>query len=95
MYVSSDIKVKNVNVGLLKYKWYYYGHYTLQVKKHEFVKNGEANDKTLSCNKGVSISSIKNDAKLVAKTGYTFTGIRDVETGAYLSDDVSITTNKE
>ena len=74
---------------------YYYGHYTLQVQKHEFVKNGEANDKTLSCNKGVSISSIKNNAKLDAKTGYTFTGIRDVETGAYLSDDVSITTNKE
>lgn len=95
LYVSSDIKVKNVNVGFLKYKWHYYGHYTLQVKKHEFVKNGEANDKTLSCNKGVSISSIKNDAKLVAKTGYTFTGIRDVENGAYLSDDVSITTNKE
>lgn len=74
---------------------YYYGHYTLQVQKHEFVKNGEANDKTLSCNKGISLSSIKNNAKLDAKTGYTFTGIRDVENGAYLSDDVSITTNKE
>ena len=74
---------------------YYYGHYTLQVQKHEFVKNGEANDKILSCNKGISLSSIKNNAKLDAKTGYTFTGIRDVENGAYLSDDVSITTNKE
>lgn len=79
----------------LKFTYYYYGHYTLQVQKHEFVKNSEANDETLSCNKGVSISSIKNNAKLDAKTGYTFTGIRDVENGAYLSDDVSITTNKK
>ena len=79
----------------LKVTYYYYGHYTLQVQKHEFVKNGEINDKNLSCNKGALISSIKNNAKLDAKTGYTFTGIRDVENGAYLSDDVSITTNKK
>lgn len=73
----------------------YYGHYTLQVQKHEFVKKDEIHGGILSCNKGVFISSIKNNAKLDAKTGYTFTGIRDVENGAYLSDDVSITTNKE
>ena len=74
---------------------YYYGKYTLNVQKHEFVKKDEINGGILSCNKGISLFSIKNNAKLDAKTGYTFTGIRDVETGAYLSDDVSITTNKE
>ena len=74
---------------------YYHGKYTLEVQKHEFVKKDEINGGILSCNKGISLFSIKNNAKLDAKTGYTFTGIRDVETGAYLSDDVSITTNKE
>ena len=79
----------------LKVAYYYYGHYTLQVRKHEFVKKDEINGGILSCNKGISISSIKNNAKLDAKAGYTFTGIRDAENGVYLSDDVSITTNKE